>query len=445
MQNELTEGNIFKSIIRFSLPYLLSYFLQTLYGLADLFIVGQYNGAASISAVSIGSQIMHMITVVIVGLAMGSTVMIGRFVGGKDTRGVSKTIGNTITIFLALSVFFTVIMLTLSRGVVSVMSTPVEAVEQTKLYLWICFAGIPFITAYNIISAIFRGMGDSKSPMYFIIIACVINIFLDILFIGGFHLQAAGAALGTVLSQTCSVLFALVSMKMKKTGIHFTRRDMVPDRFVLMDIFKIGIPVSLQDGFIQVSFIVITIIANQRGVDVAAAVGIVEKIIGILFLVPSTMLSAVSTIAAQNIGAGQHQRACQTLKYGILISVSFGVFFGFVCQVASSPLVGLFSGEEAVILWGSQYLRTYSLDCILAGIHFCFSGYFCACQLSVLSFLHNVLSILLIRIPGSYLASQMFPDTLLPMGLAAPMGSLLSDFICAGAFLWMQKTGKTEQ
>lgn len=445
MQNQLTEGNLFRSIVRFSLPYLLSYFLQTLYGLADLFIVGQYNGAAITSAVSIGSQVMHMITVIIVGLAMGSTVMIGRFVGAKDVRRASKATGNTITIFLVLSIFFTALLLAFCSGVVSVMSTPVEAAEQTRFYLLICFAGIPFITAYNIISAVFRGMGDSKSPMYFIAVACFINIFLDVLFIGCFQMQAVGAALGTVLSQTFSVLFAVIYIRVKKTGISFTRKDLLPDRFILMDIFKVGVPVSLQDGFIQVSFIVITIIANRRGVDVAAAVGIVEKIIGILFLVPSTMLSTVSTIASQNIGAGQYGRARQTLKYGLGITVSFGVFFALLCQAASLPLVGLFSGERAVIRWGSQYLRSYSFDCILAGIHFCFSGYFCACRLSILSFIHNVLSILLVRVPGAWLASQLFPGTLFPMGMAAPLGSLLSALICVGAYLWLRKSERWKE
>lgn len=440
MQNELTQGNLLKSIIRFSLPYLLSYFLQTLYGLADLFIVGQYNGAAITSAVSIGSQVMHMITVIIVGLAMGSTVMIGRFVGAGDTKKASKATGNTITIFLILSVFFTAILLCFCGGVVSVMSTPVEAVEQTRRYLLICFAGIPLITAYNIISAVFRGMGDSKSPMYFIAVACFINIILDFLLIGCFGMQAVGAALGTVLSQTFSVLFALIFIKLRGTGIAVKKQDFVIDRAVMADIFKVGVPVSLQDGFIQVSFIVITVIANRRGVDVAAAVGIVEKIIGVLFLVPSTMLSAVSTIAAQNIGAGQDKRARQALKYGIVITVSFGVFFVLLCQAVPMSLVGLFSGEQAVILWGSQYLRAYSIDCVLAGIHFCFSGYFCACRLSILSFLHNVLSILLVRIPGAWLASQIFPHTLFPMGMAAPFGSLLSALICAGAYLWIQKS-----
>ena len=206
MEKNLTNGSVFKTILSFSLPFLLSYFLQTLYGMADLFIIGQYNGVASTTAVSIGSQVMHMITVMIVGLAMGSTVMIGKAVGAGKREEASMAIGNTITLFMGVSVTLTVILLLLVRSIVAVMSTPEEAVQGTILYLTICFIGIPFITAYNIISSIFRGMGDSRSPMCFVAVACVANIILDYLFIGGLELGPAGAALGTTISQTISVI-----------------------------------------------------------------------------------------------------------------------------------------------------------------------------------------------------------------------------------------------
>ena len=211
MEKDLTTGSVFKNIVFFSLPYLLSYFLQTLYGMADLFIIGQFNGVDCITAVSVGSQVMHMITVMIVGLAMGSTVTIGKAIGGKKMKQASLTVGNTITLFMGVSVAVTVILLMFVKPIVSVMSTPTEAVSGTGLYLTICFIGIPFITAYNIISSIFRGLGDSKNPMYFIAVACMANILLDYLFIGGLHLGAAGAALGTTLSQTISVMVALIS------------------------------------------------------------------------------------------------------------------------------------------------------------------------------------------------------------------------------------------
>ena len=438
MEKNLTTGNVFKNVILFSLPYLLSYFLQTLYGMADLFIIGQFEGVASTTAVSIGSQVMHMLTVMIVGLAMGTTVSIGQAIGAGDRRQAAKDVGNTITLFMALSITLMATLLALVGPIVSAMSTPEEAVDGTVAYHTICFIGIPFITAYNIISSIFRGMGDSKSPMHFIAVACAANIGLDYLFMGVFHLGPAGAALGTTVSQAISVVISLIVI-IKRKSIVLQKSDFKPQRPVMGKILKIGIPIALQDGLIQVAFIIITIIANRRGLNDAAAVGIVEKVMSFLFLIPSSMLSTVSALGAQNIGANKPERAIQTLQYAILLAVGFGVLSSVVIQFVAEPIVSLFTDRNAdggadVIRLGGQYLRGYIWDSIFAGIHFSFSGYFCACGKSSLSFLHNILAIALVRIPGVYLTSQLFPETLFPMGLATAAGSLLSVVICVVAF-----------
>lgn len=439
MERNLTSGNVFKNIVYFSLPYLLSYFLQTLYGIADLFIVGQFNGVDSITAVSVGSQVMHMLTVMIVGLAMGSTVTIGKAVGAKDSVQASYAIGNTVTLFMGVSVAVTAFLLILVKPVVAAMSTPAEAVAGTVSYLTICFIGIPFITAYNVISSIFRGLGDSKSPMYFIAVACAANIGLDYLFIGVFGLGAAGAALGTTLAQTISVVVSLFMIRGRKTGLTLQKEHFKPRKERMGQILKIGIPVAVQDGFIQIAFMVITVIANRRGLNDAAAVGIVEKIIGIVFLMPSTMLSTVSALSAQNIGAGKHDRAALTLKYAVCMVVAYGVTVSLAIQWISEPIVGLFTSDGAVILLGGQYLKGYIWDCVFAGMHFCFSGYFCAYGRSGISFFHNFASIVCARIPGAYLASKYFADSLFPMGLAAPAGSLLSVVICVAAFFLLRR------
>ena len=444
MEKNLTTGSVFKSIIFFSLPYLLSYLLQTLYGMADLFIIGQFEGVASTTAVSIGSQVMHMLTVMIVGLAMGSTVSIGQSVGANDKKSAASNIGNTVTLFMLLSLILTVILLVLVKPIVSIMSTPTEAIPGTIDYLTICFIGIPFITAYNIISSIFRGMGDSKSPMYFIAVACAANIGLDYLFMGPLHMGPAGAALGTTLSQAISVITSLAVIFRRKSGISVTKNDFRPQHTVMGKILKIGFPIALQDGLIQISFIVITIIANRRGLNDAAAVGIVEKVMSFLFLIPSSMLSTVSALGAQNIGAGKAERAKLTLRYAALIAVCFGTVTAITIQFIAEPVVALFTnaatqdGAETVRL-GGQYLRGYVWDCIFAGIHFSFSGYFCACGKSIISFIHNIIAILLVRIPGVYLTSLLFPATLFPMGLATAAGSLLSVMICAAAFIIYSK------
>ena len=443
MEKNLTSGSVFKNVIFFSLPYLLSYLLQTLYGMADLFIIGQFDSVAGTTAVSIGSQVMHMLTVMIVGLAMGATVSIGQAVGAKKHSQAAEDVGNTVTLFMTLSVILTATLLIFVRPIISVMSTPAEAVDGTAAYLTVCFIGIPFITAYNIISSVFRGLGDSKSPMYFIAVACAANIGLDYLFMGAMRMGPLGAALGTTLSQAISVAVSLAVI-MKRKSIGLRKSDFKPNRAAMGKILKIGVPIALQDGLIQIAFIVITVIANQRGLNDAAAVGIVEKVISFLFLIPSSMLSTVSALGAQNIGANKPERAISTLRYAIMLAVGFGIIASVAVQFTAEPIVALFTDKTTadgaeVVRFGGQYLRGYVWDCVFAGIHFSFSGYFCACGRSGLSFMHNIIAITLVRIPGVYLTSKLFPSTLFPMGLATAAGSLLSVMICLAAFAMIRK------
>lgn len=515
-EEKLTEGSIAGKLVAFSLPFLMANFLQTLYGMADLFIAGQFNGADVITAVSIGSQIMHMITVIIAGLAMGTTVLTARAVGAGKEREAGLCAGNSLLAFLIFSVFATAILFVFCPQIVALMHTPPEAVGETLSYLGICFLGIPFISLYNSVSAVFRGAGDSKRPLYFVAASCLVNIILDVFFMGPLALGSRGAALATVLSQAFSaflaafVLFACGkrgacggvggnhsgvggtrSASRGKSGVsgdacggthagasggadggdgacsgthsgacggatggnggsrgkrgacvRILRGDFRMDAKVLKALLQIGLPVSAQDGFIQVSFLVITIIANSRGLSVAAAVGIVEKIICFLFLVPSSMLSAISALAAQNMGASLHARARHTLYAGMAIASAFGALFALAFQFASVPFVSLFTHDAEVVQLGGQYLRSYVFDCFFAAFHFAFSGFFCAYGYSLLSFVHNTVSILLVRIPGAYLAAKYFPGTLYPMGWAPAIGSLLSSLICLGFYLLLKRNGK---
>lgn len=443
VKNDLTKGSVFWKLFQFSLPYLFSCFLQTFYGMADLYITGQFYSADTITAVSVGSQVTHMLTVVIVGLAMGTTVNIGLAVGAGNQRKVSEIIGNTVTLFAVFAFLLTVLLLCANNGILQVLSVPRESWVQAKSYLTVCFAGVPFIVAYNVISSIFRGMGDSKSPLYFVAIAGVFNVAFDYLLIGGFAMGAKGAAIATVMSQAFSVAAALLALcisQKKQAGFSLSRQDFRLSGEIFRGLLKVGAPVALQDGLIQVAFLVITVIANRRGVNAAAAVGIVEKVIGFLFLVPSAMLSAVSAVAAQNAGAGLHDRGRRALGCGILITVVSGLIFTISCQFFAETILGFFVKDEPeVILLGGQYLRAYVPDCIFAGIHFCFSGYFCAYQKSMVSFAHNLAAIILVRIPGAYYASEWFPDSLYPMGLAAPLGSVLSAVICIIFYMILKK------
>ena len=439
---DLTQGSIIGNITTFSLPYMLAYFLQILYGLADLFVIGQYCGVDSTTAVSNGAQVMYMVTVVLIGLAMGTTVLTARAIGAKDSVRTRAVVGNTVTMFAIIAVMLMVVLLCLRGWIVGVMDTPAEALNGMEHYLTICFIGIPFIIAYNIIASIFRGLGDSKSPMYFVAVACVVNIILDYFFIGVLELGAMGAALGTTLSQAASVLFALCYIRRHKGMLDISRSDLRPQPDVIKLILKIGLPIAIQDGFIQISFLAITVIANGRGLVDAAAVGIVEKFIGLVFIVPSAMLSTVSAISAQNIGANKMPRAKQTLRTAMLITSVYGLVVSITLQFIPQVAVGLFTSDSQVLAQGSDYLRGYVWDCIFASIHFCFSGFFTACGYALISFLHNSLSIVCARVPLAWLSSMLYPDTLYPMGLSTCTGSFISCLICIGAYWWLKRKGK---
>ena len=432
---------VWKRVISFSLPFLLSYFLQTLYGMADLFIIGQFDGVAATSAVAIGSQVMHMITVIIVGLAMGCIVSIGRYMGAKQYEKVKAVIANAVLLFTLLSLCMMVICLFAMEDIVAILATPAQAVADTKAYLLLCFLGIPFICAYNLISSIFRGMADSKRPLYFIAIACVCNIALDYLFVGGFHLGAQGAALATILAQAISVMISLFYVVKQKQKQMPRGKDIRFNSPIMRELCHIGIPIAIQDGFIQVAFLVITIFVNMRGLYDAAAVGIVEKMICILFLVPSSMLQTVSALGANHLGAKEYHRARLVLYDACIITIIWGLAIVLLMHWKASFFIQLFTSQKEVILLGSQYMKGYVWDCIFAGLHFSFSGYFCAYGYAYLSFLHNVISIMLVRLPCSYYATTYFIDTLYPMGLAVSFGSFVSVCICLLADAWLKRKG----
>lgn len=441
-RNDLTTGSVRKKIILFALPYMLSCFMQTFYGMADLFVIGLYNGSATTTAVSVGSQVMHMLTVIIMGIVMGATVKIGQTVGAKDEKASKEAVGTATVFFAVFAIFSTISLLFFVNQITAVMLTPQEAVQETADYLKICFAGIPFITAYNVISGIFRGVGDSKRPMYFVAVACIVNVALDFVLVGGFGLGARGASLGTVCGQAVSVAVSLFMMRKLGLGFRLTKKDFRIKGKTLRQILSVGIPISMQDGLIQVAFIVITVIANSRGLIFATSVGIVEKLISFMFLVPSAFLSAISAFTAQNMGAGKPDRAKTALRWGLMITVSWGMLCFVYNQFLPHTLVGMFSNVDEVVLAGSDYLKAYALDCVFASVHFCFSGYFCGNQKSLLSFIHNIASIVLVRVPGAYFASVLFPETLYPMGLMAPLGSLLSALLCVGFFVHYERRAK---
>lgn len=437
--NRLLEGKIAPVLLRFALPFMLASFLQSVYGAVDLFVVGRYTGSAAVSAVSIGSQLMMIATCLVQGICTGGTMLIGQRIGEKNWKGAASAVGNQCVLFAALALLATPLMLLLNAPLVSMMQTPAEAVADARTYLFICSVGLPFITGYNAVSGIYRGMGDSKTPVYFITIACIVNVVLDFVLVGSFGLGAAGAAIATVAAQGVSFLCGVAHMIKRGFAFPFSARDFKPVIRDIAWILKVGVPLAMQDVLVHISFLAISAIINTLGLVASAAVGVAEKFMGFAFIPPSAFSSAVATMVAQNVGAGQKKRALSVMKYGIGFALVCGLLICGVCQLVPEALIGIFSTDENVIAAGAQYIRTYSIDCVLVSFVFCMNAYFNGNGQSLICFAHSMAATFLIRIPVTWLMSRISDGNLLWMGLAAPAASLFSIVVCLLYFCWRRK------
>lgn len=430
-QISMTEGKIGPALLSFAVPVLLSGFLQALYGAVDLFVVGRYDSSAAVSAVATGSQLMQTITGAVLGLSMGGTVLIGHAIGERDEEKAARAVGSLAGLFALVALICTGIMTAASGPVTELLHTPPEAFVYARQYIFICSAGIPFIVGYNAVSGIFRGIGDSKTPMYLVAAACMVNVVLDFLLVGGFGMGAAGAAAATIAAQGISFLLSLVIIVKRGFPFPFGKRHFRPDPYSVRRILIVGTPLAVQDALVNVSFLIITVIVNTMGVIASAAVGVVERLIGFAMLPPSAFASAVATMTAQNMGAGRPERAFGALKRGIGYSLVFGVLVCIYAQLLPETLTGIFSSDPAVITAAAQYLRSYTIDCILVCFVFCINSYFSGSGKSVIAFAHSMVATFGVRIPLSYVISRLAEGTLYYMGLAAPAASLVSIVICS--------------
>ena len=427
---DLTQGRVTGVLFRFAMPYLLANVLQALYGGADLFVVGQFDDAASVAGVAIGSQVMQTATGIILGLTVGITVLIGIAAGAHDERRMAAIIGSSVWLFAIVGAALTLLMALLHHALAVVMHTPPEAMADTTHYLLICSLGIPFIIGYNVVCGILRGMGDSRTPLYFVALACIINIALDFLLVGGFHLRAAGAALATITSQGVSFLAALWYLRRHGFSFRFSRGDVRLDGALSRQIVFLGAPIALQDALINVSFLIITVIVNGMGVIASAALGVVEKIIVFAMLPPVAISSAVAAMTAQNYGAGLIARMERCLRSGITMALVFGVSVCLYAQFLPETLVGIFTDDRLVIATGAECLRGYSIDCVLVSFVFCMNAYFSGQGNSWFPMLHSMVATFLFRIPLSWLFSHISPSSLFLMGYAPPIATFVSVVIC---------------
>lgn len=401
-QSDFTEGKILGPLLKFSLPVLFAMLLQAMYGAADLLIVGQFGAAADVSAVSTGSQIMQTITSVITGLSMGTTILLGQKIGQKKPEEAGNVIGAGVCIFAVLALFLTAAMTLFAGPFCAAMQAPAEAFDKTVDYVRICSAGAVFIVAYNVLGSIFRGMGDSKTPLLAVFIACICNILGDLLFVAVFHMAAAGAALATVLAQALSVVLCVLVVRRRGLPFPFSRKNLRFHRQVIFKTLKLGFPIALQDALVSISFLAIIAIVNSLGVIPSAGVGVAEKLCMFIMLVPSSFMQSLSAFVAQNIGANRNDRAVRAMVCGMLASLLIGVAMAFLAFFHGDFLSGLFARDPQVIAASADYLRAYAVDTLLVSFLFCFSGYFNGCGKTTFVMAQGIAGAFLVRIPVSF-------------------------------------------
>lgn len=432
-----TEGKIFTPLIRFALPVLMALFLQTMYGAVDLLVVGQFGTSADVSAVATGSMVMHTVTVVITGLAMGLTVLVGRKIGEGRKEEAGKIIGSGIWLFGVLALAVSAVMVIAAPFMAQVMHAPAEAFDKTVSYITICSVGAIFIVAYNLVGSIFRGIGDSTMPLVTVAIACVLNIIGDLVLVAGFQMGTAGAAIATVFAQAASVVLSIAIIRRRALPFILHRKDIRPKGTYIRQLLALGIPIALQDLLVNISFLAITAIVNSLGLVASAGVGVAEKLCGFVMLVPSAYMQAMSAFVAQNMGAGKPERARKALLCGIASSLAAGIVMGYLTFFHGDLLAGLFARDDAVVAAAAEYLKAYAIDCLLTSFLFCFIGYFNGTGNTMFVMAQGIIGAFGVRLPVSWIVSRQAWASLFHIGMATPASSLVQITLCGIYFAFM--------
>ena len=437
-QSDFTEGSILKKLVAFMFPVLGALILQAAYGAVDLLVVGRFGSTSGLSAVSTGSQVLNLVTFVVIQLAMGITVLIARYLGEKRPEQIGSVIGGSAIVFAIISVILFVIMVGFARPISVLMQAPSEAVDLTTSYVRICGGGILFIVAYNLLAAIFRGLGDSKSPLLFVLVACIVNIFGDLLLVAGLHMDAAGAAIATVMAQALSVVFAVILLMKKKLPFTITKQDFhfncQCSRFL-----EIGLPLALQECLTQISFLALCAFVNRLGLEASSGYGVACKIVNFAMLVPSALMQSMASFVSQNVGAGKRKRAKQSMFTGIGVGLAVGCVVFVLVMLRGDLLTGLFTTDAAVVQRGYEYLKGFALETIVTAVLFSMIGYFNGNNKTVWVMTQGLIQTLLVRLPFAYFISIQPDASLTMIGLAAPVSTMVGIMLNICFYIYLNK------
>ena len=435
---DFTQGNILEKLVAFMMPILGALILQAAYGAVDLLVVGRFGSTSGLSAVSTGSQVLNLVTFVVIQFAMGITVLIARYLGEKRPERIGAVIGGGAVVFTMMSVALFIAMVGFARPISVLMQAPAEAVDLTASYVRICGAGILFIVAYNLLSAIFRGLGDSKSPLLFVLVACIVNIIGDLILVAGLHMDAAGAAIATVTAQALSVVFAVMLLLKKDLPFAITKKDfrLNPQ---CRKFLKIGLPLALQEFLTQISFLALCAFVNRLGLEASSGYGVACKIVNFAMLVPSSLMQSMASFVSQNIGAGKKKRAKQSMFTGIGVGLAVGCVVFVLVLFKGDVLCSVFSTDAAVIQNGFAYLKGFAPETLVTAILFSMVGYFNGNNKTVWVMTQGLIQTLLVRLPLAYFMSIQPNASLTKIGLAAPVATTVGIVLNVGFFSYLNR------
>ena len=440
-KNDFTQGSILKKLAAFMLPILGALVLQAAYGAVDLLVVGRFGSTIGLSAVSTGSQVLNLVTFVVTQLAMGVTVLIARYLGEKKPELIGSVIGGAAVVFTLLSAVLFVVMVGFARSISVLMQAPAEAVALTASYVRICGSGIFFIVAYNLLAAVFRGLGDSKSPLLFVLVACVVNIIGDLVLVAGFHLDAAGAAIATVAAQAVSVVCAVVILLKKKLPFTIRKSDF---RLNLQSrkFLSIGLPLALQEFLTQLSFLALCAFVNRLGLEASSGYGVACKIVNFAMLIPSSLMQSMASSVSQNMGAGNPKRAKKAMFTGIGIGLAFGCAMFALVFFRGDLLSNVFTTDAAVIQNAFAYLKGFAPETLATAVLFSMVGYFNGSDKTVWVMVQGLVQTLLVRLPMAYIMSIQPNASLTMIGLAAPTSTVVGIVLNVCFFLALERRSK---
>lgn len=442
-RTDFTQGSIIKKLVPFMMPILGALILQAMYGAVDLMIVGRFGTTEGISGVSTGSNVLNLVTFVLTGLAMGVTVLIGRYLGEKKPEKIGPLLGGTIALFASIAAVLFVVMITLAKPIAQLMQSPDEALLLTAQYIRICGAGIFFIIAYNIISSVFRGLGDSNSPLIFVAVACVVNIILDLVFVAGLNMNVVGAALATVIAQAVSVLLS-ITMIMRRNFPFSMKLSYIRFGPEVKNIVRVGFPIALQEFLTQISFMALVSFINRIGLEASSGYGVASKVVNFIMLIPSSIMQSMASFVSQNVGAGKESRARKAMLTGMGIGIVIGVLVFLTVVIFPDAISGIFTTDSAVIAKSSEYLLGIAPEAIVTAILFSFIGYFNGHQQTLFVMLQGIAQTFIVRLPMAYIMSIQPDASLTNIGLAAPTATCFGILINIVFFVWYSKKLKKE-